>query len=185
LDSETIIDPGVAKAKFARQITQWRAHEKEQWRRGIWLVEDTFPRVFAVFAAPQLKPKTVLFGAELDFTNYDFWPPAVRLVDPFTREPYTGAHPPILVRRNPATPQVPAELVLQAHNPNDIPFLCLPGVREYHSHPAHTGDHWLLHRNTGEGTLWFLLDKLHEFGVMPLKSLQFQILVQHAGFELG
>jgi hypothetical protein len=28
------------------------------------------------------------------------------------------------------------------------PFLCLRGIREYHEHPQHSGDEWLLYRES-------------------------------------
>ncbi|WP_241359668.1 putative metal-binding protein, partial [Escherichia coli] len=65
---------------------------------------------------------------------------------------------------------------IQALGPDDIPFLCLPGVREYHDHPAHTGDSWLLHRRSGEGSLHFILESIWKHGVEPLDG--FNVMVQ-------
>ena len=50
------------------------------------------------FAAPQLQPPAIVFGALLDFTNYDLYPPSVRLVNPFTREPYSLKSIPTILR---------------------------------------------------------------------------------------
>jgi hypothetical protein len=158
----------------------------EYGRRGIWIVEASYPKVLAVFASPVLQPHAVLFGAELDFTNYDLEPPSVTLLDPFSRKPCIPPEAPVLVRMTPGPDGKPVpQPVLQYHGDGSKPFLCLPGTREYHSHPAHTGDSWLLHRSTGEGTLSFLVDKLHEFGVLPIKAFQFGIAIRVAGVELG
>lgn len=53
---------------------------------------------------------------------------------------------------------------MQAHESDAIPFLCVAGVREYHDHPAHSGDPWELHRTTGAGSLVRLLDLIHTYG---------------------
>lgn len=187
---ELLVDPAVSRAKFSRELDAYRAREDEHLRRGWWLLKADFPEVFVVFAAPQLAPPAVIFGASLDFTNYDLWPPSVRLVDPFTRVPYTQRELPVPLLRRITTPAPegfaqmglgPGEIVqnvplMQAHAPDDVPFFCIPGVREYHEHPGHSGDAWLLHRGQGEGTLYFLLEKLHQYGVQPLTDYNVQLV---------
>ena len=155
--------------------------------------------MLVVFATPRLKPPAVVFGALLDFTDYDLVPPSVRLVDPFTREPYQASELPTHLRRQVTTP-APAELVIpglppgatpmvvqesrimQWHDEDDMPFLCLPGVREYHAHPAHSGDSWLLHQGGGEGSLHFLLEQLSRYGVEPITGYNVQLVPAITGF---
>ena len=180
--SDLLVDPAVSRAKFDREVASYKEYEDVYIRGGWWLLRAEFPQVFIVFGTPSLKPPAVAFGALLDFTNYDFWPPSVRLVDPFTQEPYRGRElPNLLKRRVPA--QLDAQLaglgqafveqpLMQFHDPEDVPFLCLPGVREYHEHPGHSGDSWLLHRGSGEGTLHHILEVLHKYGVQPLSGYQ-------------
>ncbi|RUY35501.1 hypothetical protein EN981_26380, partial [Mesorhizobium sp. M7A.F.Ca.CA.001.13.2.1] len=62
-----------------------------------------------------------------------------------------------------------------ANSPEDEPFLCMAGVREYHDNPAHSGDPWLLHRGSGEGCLAFILDKIIKYGIVPIEQLQIQL----------
>jgi hypothetical protein len=196
---ELLVDPAVSEAKFARELAQYREREREYQRRGWWLLQAEFPQVFIVFATPQLKPPAVVFGAELDFTNYDLWPPSVRLADSFTREPYKASELPTILKRRTtsaapvafadlgpqgATPLVVQDIpLMQWHGPDDVPFLCLPGVREYHDHPAHSGDLWLLHRGQGEGTLHFLVEKLSQYGVEPISDYNVQLVPTVAGFQ--
>jgi hypothetical protein len=103
----------------------------------------------------------------------------VTLVNPFTREPYKARELPVHFLRPPPAaeilPQVMAMMeqgvpfeqlmrptrLLVWYAPDDIPFVCLPGIREYHEHPGHSGDSWLLHRGRGEGTFFFILDQLY------------------------
>jgi hypothetical protein len=130
----------------------------------------------------------------LDFTNYDLEPPSVKLVNPFSRKPYRAKElPTVMLRRQvkavPAlaaaglqAPQVVTNVpLMQAQSPDDIPFLCVPGVREYHAHPAHTGDSWLTHRSLGEGTLFNILSVVYQYGVRPIS--QYDIGLQVTGFQ--
>jgi hypothetical protein len=184
--SEWLVDPAVSRAKFAAELDGYRAVEDGMIRRGQWVLVADFPTVFVVYgAAPSTLPHLVAFGAILDFTNYDLWPISVRIVNPFTRVPYKASELPpyaalsrIVKSMQPVGPGGTLKEVgspqplMQAHLPEEVPFLCLPGVREYHAHPAHTGDDWLLRRNTGEGTLYHLLDVLYQHGALPIRGLQ-------------
>lgn len=193
-----LVDPEVCRVKFDRELERYRAIEETHQARGRWLLSAEFPQVLVVFAAPQLKPPAVVFGALLDFTDYDLMPPSVRLVDPFTRAPYRASQLPTRLMRRVETPAQPGLVIpgmppgaaamliqethiMQWHDENDVPFLCLPGVREYHEHPAHSGDPWLLHRGGAEGTLYFLLETLYRYGVEPLTDYTVQ-LVPRIGF---
>jgi hypothetical protein len=188
---EVLVDPAVSRTKFEAELAQYRAVEDGMIRRGQWLLRAEFPEVFIVYgAAPAAPPHLVAFGALLDFTNYDLWPASVRIVNPFTRVPYKMSELPGHAALNrlvkvvqPAVPgRVAQEMtalqpMMQAHSPEEVPFLCMPGVREYHRHPAHTGDDWLLRRARGEGTLFHLLDVLYQHGARPITGLQVQIQV--------
>ena len=77
-----------------------------------------------------------------------------------------------------------AQPYLQAHSPDDIPFLCIAGVREYHEHPAHSGDAWELHRADGAGRLVRLLEIIHRYGVVPIAGYGVQ-LVPQVGLNYG
>jgi hypothetical protein len=185
-----VVEERVSRHKFNRELDEWRAQSSEHTKRGIFLLEATFPKVFAIFAAPHLSPPCVVFAVELDFTNYDVWPPSVRFLQPFSREPYLpGALPPFLRIKQPGNPSPnPADrfeaAVMFQQNEGEA-FMCMQGVREYHLHPAHNGDSWLLHRGTGKGTLFHILDKLHEFGIAPLASLNMTLQIQFGGYVVG
>ena len=183
--AQTVVDPAVSMAKFDRQVQQWREHARDHQKRGIFLVEAVFPKAFAVFTIPQIAPAMVAFGTELDFTNYDLWAPSVRVLNPFTREPYTAQTLPAIVRPrlDPVQGPVADPVVMFQENGEGEAFMCMPGVREYHNHPAHSGDSWLSHRNTGAGTLFEILDKLHEFGIKPING--YRVAIQIAGFTMA
>ena len=72
--------------------------------------------------------------------------------------------------------------LMQAAKPDDIPFLCIAGVREYHDHPAHSGDAWELHRKAGAGRLVRLLEVFETYGVRPISGYQIEIQARVSGF---
>jgi len=51
-------------------------------------VHAEYPRVLVLLASPKLTPSAIVTGVLFDYTNYDASPPSVRLVHPFTAEPY-------------------------------------------------------------------------------------------------
>ncbi|HEY6183485.1 MAG TPA: putative metal-binding protein [Terriglobales bacterium] len=176
---ETLVDPAVSRAKFDREVGLYQSIEREYCTRGWFLLRAVFPEVYVVFACPKVSPPIVILGALLDFTNYDFWAPSVRLVNPFTRAPYKYAELPTKLERNTGTAHTPAgdvpaiqALMQPGYTPDALPFLCIPGVREYHENPAHTGDSWLRRRGTGEGTLFFILEQIAKYGTDPISGLQ-------------
>jgi hypothetical protein len=180
------VEPAVSKAKFDRQVLAVRALEQELGRRGCWLVSHRFPVVFMLFGTPKLKPPSIVFGAIIDFSNYDIWPPSVRLVDPFTREPYIFSKLPTHLNRAPlnaASGERTIQPLMQASSPNEIPFLCIPGVREYHNHPGHTGDSWLMHRGSPEGTLFFIIEQLLKYGVEPISAYDLALKINISGYN--
>lgn len=187
-----LVDPEISRKKFEREIASFRRYELTYSKRGIWLVRACFPEAFFIFGISQVKPPAIAFGALFNFVNFDLWAPSVKLADPFTRIPYRGKEAPNnLLRRVPGPNsvidlppgmQLPLQAILQAHDPEDVPFLCLPGIREYHEHPAHSGDPWLLHRRNGECSLLFVVDQLFKYGVAGITGFQVGIQVNIQGF---
>jgi len=191
-------DPSVSRRKFDRELAEYRALGEKYRRRGWFLVDFEFPRVLVALCAPNLKPSAVVVGVAFDYTNYDACPPSVRIVDPFTGEPYKFKDLPNPLNRAlpaqeisiPGMPKEQKMLVgsvqpyMQAYGPDEVPFLCLAGVREYHDHPAHSGDLWELHRASGAGRLVRLLEIIYRYGVEPISGFGVQ-LVPQVGFNYG
>ena len=198
-------DEAVSRTKFDREVAAFQAQAAEYRRRGWYLVHAEFPEAMVLLATDKTKPMALLCGVLLDYSNYDAAPPSVRLVNPMTCEPYKRSELPTeLKRRVPANdvevvvPEgIPAEVqaqlqgqlqahqpLMQAHKPDDIPFLCIAGVREYHEHPAHSGDHWELHRRAGAGSLTRLVGIVSKYGLEPIAGFGVQ-MVPHVGFNLG
>lgn len=193
-----LVDPAVSRAKFARELATYRQLEDDYRRRGWWMLKAEFPEIFIVFASSKTKPPAVVFGAILDFTDYDLKPPSVKLVHPFTQEPYQAKDLPAQLWQRvapspvpdgdttPSPTEVQPRPLMMAHSPEDVPFLCIPGVREYHDHPAHTGDVWLPRRGLIEGTMHFLIERISRYGVDPINGVEigFEITKVHIrGFQ--
>ncbi|MER9794600.1 putative metal-binding protein [Mesorhizobium sp. M0213] len=195
-----IVDQAVSRRKFEREIAQYRQLEDTYRRRGWFLLEATFPSVLVLFAAVKVTPRPLVCAVRLDFTNYDLMPPSVKFVDPSTGSALPmkslGFQMMRLDGLDDASPEtiaslaqqqrLPVQPLLQAHGPDEIPFLCLPGVKEYHDHPAHTGDSWLLHRRSGEGSLHFILEQIWASGINPIQTINYQIQqMSFAGFQIN
>lgn len=190
-ESLQFCDPAVSRAKFEREIGEFRSLQRDFEGRGWFLSEAEFPTAFVVMGLPQMNPPAILWGVLFDFTNYDARPPSVSLVDPFTRIPYLHKNLPTYLNKalpaqEVALPGVEgggfqvqgAQPLMQAHSPEDVPFLCLAGVREYHDHPGHSGDAWELHRPAGAGRLIRLLEIIHKYGSAPVRGYGVQLLPQ-------
>lgn len=199
MSASQTVDPSVSRAKFDREVGNYRTLESEYRRKGWLMLDAAFPQVLVAFAATRLRPVAIVTAVLLDFTDYDLRPPSVRFVDPFTREPVkskdlgfrmfrrqAGATAPNAFAMVPGVglvPHVPGQELIQTNGPEEEPFLCLPGIREYHDNPAHSGDQWLLHRNSGEGCLAFILEKIWSYGVNPITEFQAQLLIQVSGLQ--
>ena len=71
-----------------------------------------------------------------------------------------------------------AQDLMQAYSPEDPPFLCVAGVKEYHDHPGHSGDPWEIYRSAGEGRLVRLLGVISKYGLEPVKGFNVNLVPQ-------
>tara|TARA_R110000868_G_scaffold79256_21_gene225658 strand:+ start:5643 stop:6245 length:603 start_codon:yes stop_codon:yes gene_type:complete len=186
-----VADPAVSRRKFDREVAQLRDLGSTLVARGMWVMQAEFPVVKVAFATVNCRPWTIPFAVRIDFTDYDVQPLAITFVEPFTdRELMPAEMQTKLLRAMPgeAVQQIevngqpvamqmamPQLVELYQHYPQmpHIPgFLCLPGTRAYHAHPAHTGDPWEIHRAVGEGKLFNLLETVWRYGTAPINQVQ-------------
>lgn len=183
------VQPEISRSKFESEMNEF-FQIQDVWRqKGVVCVKAEFPVSHFIFIAHQLKPPAVAFAVAIDFTNYDVEPPSIVFIDPFTGAPVKRKQlgPLQFIQMKMATLNINGQN-LQAPQPQDLlvgqgeeyPFLCLPGVRQYHNHPQHSGDSWLLHRTRGEGTMGFLLTKLYDHAIPSMRSyhIQFNVNIQ-------
>jgi hypothetical protein len=167
------IDPEVSRRKFSRELTKLLEQRADLQARGIFLIGDPsypivellfVPRIplkialqappggtivlppgavaMAVVEIPSLAAKA--FRARFDLSDYDLRAPSLQFWDHWTNEPLQYS---TMFRALEFEKHRQAHLVLLDDHPTfHRPFLCLRGVREYHEHPQHSGDDWLLYR---------------------------------------
>jgi Predicted metal binding domain len=189
-----VVDPEVTRVKLERELELWHENEETYCRRGWILLGRRELEVDVGFlgrlplGAQPIPAMTAC--VRVDFTNYDLWPPSVEFINPFTGE---YAPPPVQALVD--SDEGPRNLVVHSHPETNRPFFCVPGVRQYHDHPQHSGDSWLLHRRSGEGSLATICDRIWrsmsrnllgvhiEFQSLPGR-LNFQLRVQNAPGEV-
>ena len=171
-----VTDPEVTRVKFENEIQKFRTVEDKYRAKGILCTKVIYPNIYFVFGIPKLIPYPIVFSVKINFTNYDIEPPSVKFINPFTEELLKREQIPIhFIQINNSNLLQPLELV---QGVGDImPFFCIPGIREYHDHPAHSGDSWLLYRDKGEGGLLFVLDQLYSTSIPMVKG--YQLIVNH------
>lgn len=171
----TRVAPEVSRLKFEREVKRLAEQQADLQHRGIFIFgTPTFPIVelifvprhplqvafttqqpielppgtppgavaIAVAAVPSISAQA--FKARFDLTDYDLRAPSLEFRNPWTDEllPYAT-----MFRALEYEKDRQAHLVLLGDHPTTHkPFLCLRGVREYHEHPQHSGDDWLLYR---------------------------------------
>lgn len=153
----SVVDPRVVAAKVGREFDAWERNAEVYRRRG-WMMLGRAEMTIDVGFLGMLPMggnvmDIVAAAVRFDYTDFDVYPPSVRFIDPRTgddRLPMTRALMP--------TPEGPRDLLINEHPEHKRAFLCVPGTREYHNHPQHSGDLWLLHRGSGAGCLAPLCD---------------------------
>lgn len=194
----TFVDPEVTRQKVKRELDRWKTNSNHQERGWLLLnydekvpsIELGFLAKVAINAGIGFLP-VVVCAVRLTYENYDLWPPSLTFIDIFSRQP-SQPH----VRAIMPTPEGPRDILINAHPATNQPFLCLPGIREYHSHPQHSGDDWLLHREMGDGNLSTICERIWRFmtknvlglavGIqaLPVWPLQAQLSIQLAQGEV-
>jgi hypothetical protein len=184
-NKKQVVQPEVSRIKFDKEIAEFLLIEDDWRKKGVICLKANFPTIEFIFIAPHTKPQTVAFGVSIDFTNYDIEPPSIVFVNPFTLEPVVVKDMQVgffqVVNQTQQIQGLPQQFQMQVPNQilmqglNDRPFLCIPGIREYHNHPAHTDNPWLNHRTRGEGKLFFVLSQLYNHCIPHITGFNMQV----------
>ena len=200
----TRADPEVSRIKFEREVGILTDQRDVLQSRGIFILgESTFPIVelmfvprrplkFAMAVQQQglialSQPSMALvdvpsiagraFKARFDLTDYDLRAPSLEFRDPWTDELLSYA---TMLRAVEYEKERQAHnVLLDDHPTTHKPFLCLRGVREYHEHPQHSGDDWLLYRT--EMSLFSIAMSLWR---VTLDLTQPMLLLKQTGLEV-
>lgn len=184
------LDPRVTQKKYERELDRLIDQRPALERKGVFLLGPSdypvldflyVPRHPLKVSVPTVSPSRIIlpqgtvlmmqadlpslamraFKARFDLTDYDLRPPSVEFLDPWSDQPLDFA---TMFRALEFEEQRKAHVVLLGDHPvTHKPFLCLRGIREYHEHPQHSGDDWLLYRN--EMSLFSLVISLWRVGV--------------------
>jgi Predicted metal binding domain len=177
LSDPVLVDPALSQAKLDRELAQWAEHADRYRARG-WLlvgrndltVDIALVAEVALTSSPAPLP-IVTACIRLRYDNYDLWPPSLTFIDLLSGQPA-----PPHVSAPVQTDDGPRNVLVSNHPDAHLPFLCIPGIREYHSHPQHSGDDWLLHRAQGAGRIVTICDRVWRF--MARNVLGLRVTVQ-------
>ncbi len=167
----TQVDPAVSALKFARELSRLAEQRHALESRGIFvlgnpvfpIVEMLYvPRHFMRVAVPVQQSGSIIvpggmmataelpslaaraFKARFDLSDFDLRAPSLEFRDFWTNEPLSFA---TMFRALEYESERKQHVVLLDNHPTTHkPFLCIRGIREYHEHPQHSGDEWLLYR---------------------------------------
>ncbi len=141
------MDPAVSARKFRHDLEVLLGEAASFVAAGGWeFVTTTFPELSVVFTHPRSKRRV---GFRFLFDGWDEQPPSLSLFDPETRAelPWEKWPQGVWSIGNP-------------HPTTGKPFLCLPGIREYHTHSSHLTDYWHNYKAKGCYTIAFILDRV-------------------------
>lgn len=189
-----LADVEVTRLKVKRELDLWKANSRPEERGWILLgYDELVPAVEIAFlsrvaiSTGSAPLSVVVCAIRLTYENYDLWPPSLTFIDAFTRQPIKPH-----VRAFMPTPEGPRDALIDGHPLTGQAFLCLPGIREYHTHPQHSGDDWLIHRAAHEGSIanvceriWRLMSR-NVLGIgittqaLPMWPLQAQVTIHLA-----
>ena len=180
-----VVNTEVSARKVGRELDLWDANAEAYSRRG-WIMLRREPPLLDVAFLARLPiggniVPAVAACIQVDFTNFDLWAPSVEFIDPVTRQ-YAAPVVQALVEAEGGTPQ---NLIVGGHPDTGRPFLCVPGVRQYHSHPQHTGDPWLLHRPPRGGSLTVICDRIWQTMARTLLGVQVQLVTLPGSLQLN
>jgi Predicted metal binding domain len=123
------MDPEVSKLKFEREKERIFGEGNEFAKANGWdIVGFTYPNAEIIFTHPKSGRRV---GFRFNCSNWDETSPSLSLFDPETKEELPWA-------------RWPQEgwSAGDRHSVTGKPFLCLPGIHEYHIHESHLNDHW-------------------------------------------
>jgi len=176
-ESVVLVDPTISRTKLSREIEHWIANAAHRERGWVLLRHDIDALTVELAFLGKVSISTgstplpvVACAIRLYYDNYDLWPPSLTFIDPFSGDA-TLPH----VRAFMALPDGPRDVLIDAHPLTGRPFLCFAGIREYHSHPQHTGDSWMLHRAAGEGSLATICDRVWRYMVRNVVGLRLEV----------
>jgi hypothetical protein len=138
--------PALSKELFDSAIRELLENKALSADRGWLFLNTTYPRLLIAVAH---RRSGKIRGFEFDFTDWNDQPPALRLVDVQTLEALPGS----LWPRDSSGRWHASGWISAGGVQTQIPFMCMVGIREYHTHQSHVGDNWSNHRDSNDYTI--------------------------------
>lgn len=172
-----LVEPEISRQKLQREVDAWRSNEADYRARGWLLLRHDVLTVELAFLGRiplgNAQVPIVLPTIRLEYENYDLWPPSMTFIDVFTGD----AAEPLLLNAFLMTDSGPRNILLR--NADGKAFLCVPGTREFHDHPQHSGEPWALFRARKMGALAVIAERVSESMTNTIKGVGIQpVLVQ-------
>ena len=143
------MDKAVSIRKFEAEIRALKTEAAGYVSvKGWTIVAATYP-VLAVVIRHSRSLRDVEFRFTCD--EWDELPPSLTLHHPIGGDEFTWGEWP-----------KGGWLVHDSHWATRKPFLCLLGIREYHTHQSHLGDKWEGYRLRGSYRLRDIIDRVHQ-----------------------
>ena len=143
------MDRAVSLRKFDAEIRSLRTESAPYVAARGWTIAQTDYPVLSVILRHPRSSRRVEFRFTCD--GWDEQPPSLTLHDSESGGEFTWE-------------QWPKEVwsVLNKHPGTGKPALCLPGIREYHTHPNHRSDRWDGYRLLGTYRLRDIVDRVQQ-----------------------
>ena len=143
------MDRAVSLKKFDKAVQSLQGDAKLYVAGRGWEVGTAaYPMLAVVFTHPRSGRKVEF---RFRFDNWDELPPSLDLHDPENGQPLSWEEWP-----------KGGWSVLNPHPCTGKPFLCLPGIREYHTHRSHLGDAWERYRPLITYGLLSIVDRVQQ-----------------------
>ena len=142
------MDRAVSLRKFETEIRSLETAVAAYAATRDWRIVSTAYPTLSVAFLHSRSSREIEFRFACD--DWDELPPSLTLHDPTDGRELSWA-------------EWPKEVwsVLASHTSTQKPFLCLPGIREYHSHTSHLGDKWEGYRLQTTYRLLYIVDRVH------------------------
>jgi hypothetical protein len=127
--------PELSRGLFEEQIQKILRNTDLLLDRGWLFLEWEYPWL-AIAVRHRNTRKIRVF--KFKFNDWDDVPPSLKLVDAETGEDLPGNMWPT----GNQSYWHSGGWISSAGITTTLPFMCMPGIREYHTHQSHTSDHW-------------------------------------------
>lgn len=143
------MDRAVSVRKFDAEIRAFKTEAAAYVSAKGWMIVGATYPVLAVVLRHSRSTREIEFRFTCD--DWDEIPPSLTLHDPNGGKGLSWAEWP-----------KGGWVVHKSHPSAGEPFLCLPGIREYHTHPSHLGDSWEGYRLRGTYRLRGIVDRVYQ-----------------------